>query len=199
MARTKSAQAHGKVLDAALQFFAERGIEASSMDAIAEASGVSKATIYKHWKDKDALALEALSRLLELHEDPPVFDTGNLCADIAALLNYEPAKAQQEFKSRIMPHVMVYAARNREFGDQWRARAMERPRKQLEQLLRRGIQSGELTPDLDLEVSIALLLGPMLYRHIFLRHTIEKLPENFASRVADTFCRAFAQDTLRSV
>jgi AcrR family transcriptional regulator len=192
MARTKSAKAHGKVLDAALLLFAERGIEASSMDAIAEASGVSKATIYKHWKDKDALALEALSRLLALHEEPPVFDTGSLCADIAALLNYEPAKAQQEFKSRIMPHVMVYAARNREFGDQWRARAMERPRNQLEQLLKRGIQSGELIPDLNLEVSLAMLLGPMLYRHIFLRHTIEKLPKDFAGRVADAFCRAFA-------
>ena len=48
MPRTRSADAHRKVLDAALELFAERGIDATSMDAIAEASGVSKATIYKH-------------------------------------------------------------------------------------------------------------------------------------------------------
>ena len=40
---------------------AERGVEGSSMDAIAEASGVSKATIYKHWADKDALLLEMVN------------------------------------------------------------------------------------------------------------------------------------------
>ena len=60
MARPRSAQAHKKVLDAAVQLFSERGIDATSMDAIAEASGVSKATIYKHWQDKDALCLEVM-------------------------------------------------------------------------------------------------------------------------------------------
>ena len=55
MARQKSAQAHRRVLDAAIGLFAEYGIDATSMDAIAEASSVSKATIYKHWPDKDAL------------------------------------------------------------------------------------------------------------------------------------------------
>ncbi len=55
MARPRSAQAHKKVLDAAVLLFSERGIDATSMDAIAETSGVSKATIYKHWQDKDEL------------------------------------------------------------------------------------------------------------------------------------------------
>ncbi|HMV48309.1 MAG TPA: helix-turn-helix domain-containing protein, partial [Blastocatellia bacterium] len=62
MARPRSAQAHEQVLEAALRLFAERGIDATSMDAIAEASGVSKATIYKHWADKNTLCLEALAR-----------------------------------------------------------------------------------------------------------------------------------------
>ena len=58
MARTPSKQAHNKVLEASLELFAEQGIDATSMDAISEASGVSKATIYKHWKDKGDLALK---------------------------------------------------------------------------------------------------------------------------------------------
>ena len=63
MARTPSAAAHEKVLDAAIQLIIERGIEGTSMDAIAQLSGVSKATVYKHWKDKDALCLDVLGRL----------------------------------------------------------------------------------------------------------------------------------------
>ena len=46
---------------------AERGIESTSMDAIAEASGVSKATIYNHWADKEALLLEVMADLHGLH------------------------------------------------------------------------------------------------------------------------------------
>ena len=61
-----------------MELFAERGIDATSMDAIAEASGVSKATIYKHWPDKDALCLEVMGYLHGLDEEPPVFDSGEL-------------------------------------------------------------------------------------------------------------------------
>lgn len=192
MARTRSAQAHGKVLEAALALFAERGIEATSMDAITAASGVSKATIYKHWNDKDALALEALAHLLELNEERPAFDSGNLRADLAALLNYEPANIRLDLKSRIMPYVIAYAARNREFGDQWRERVMESPRNQIRQLLKRGISKGELASNLNFEVGLAELLGPMLYRRIFVSRTAEKLPEDFAEQIADAFCRAHA-------
>ena len=82
MARPRSIAAHRKVLDAALNLFAERGIDATSMDAIAEASGVSKATIYKHWREKDELCLEALGYLHGVDEEPPVFDSGDLRADL---------------------------------------------------------------------------------------------------------------------
>ena len=51
------------MLDAAARLFADHGIDATSMDAIAEASSVSKATIYKHWPDKGALCLEVMSSL----------------------------------------------------------------------------------------------------------------------------------------
>ena len=60
MARARSSAAHEKVLNAALALFSERGIEATSMDSIAAASGVSKATIYNHWADKEALLMEVM-------------------------------------------------------------------------------------------------------------------------------------------
>src|SRR5689334_12170415 len=125
MARTKSTQAHNKVLDATIALFVEFGIDATSMDSIAGRSGVSKATIYKHWSDKDALALEALSRLFGFYEEQPKFDSGDLRRDFMDALVYQPAQAQQELKARLMPHVMAYAARNREFGDKWRSRMIE--------------------------------------------------------------------------
>src|SRR4030095_12163988 len=68
--RPRSARAHRSVLDATVALFAERGIDGTSMDAIARASAVSKATIYKHWPNKDALALEMLDHLHRLDDWP---------------------------------------------------------------------------------------------------------------------------------
>src|SRR6476659_641236 len=120
MARPRSVQAHAKVLNAAVELFSERGIDATSMDAIAETSGVSKATIYKHWPDKDALCLEAMAQLHGGDQPRPVFDSGDLRADLIAVLNYQPPPQCSELRMRIMPHLMAYAARNPSFGEAWR-------------------------------------------------------------------------------
>src|SRR5215831_13772540 len=89
MPRARSESAHQKVIHAALELVAERGMEATSMDAIAARSGVSKATIYKHWADKDALLLEVIASIHGLHTRPK-FDSGNTRADIVAVLSYQP-------------------------------------------------------------------------------------------------------------
>src|SRR5665213_4442845 len=124
MARTRSVEAHKKVIDAAVALFADRGIDATSMDAIADRSGVSKATIYKHWPDKDALALEVLSHIFGLNQPPPSFDSGDYRRDLIDLLSYRPG-TDQALKEKIWPHLMAYSARNQAFGDAWRARVSE--------------------------------------------------------------------------
>ncbi len=191
MARTRSATAHRNVLEAALHLFAERGIDATSMDAIADTSGVSKATIYKHWRDKDELCLEVLGYLHGADEELPVFDSGNLRADLIAQLNYQPAAHRKEMKERIMPHMIAYSARNRAFGEQWRARVLERPRAQLRDMLKRGLARGLLVKSLDPEIGIALLIGPMIYRHVFVNRFGGKLPADLATHVADAFLGAY--------
>lgn len=166
MPRGLSQRAHHKVLEAALRLFAERGIDATSVDAIAASSGVSKATIYKHWADKDALAMEVLVYVHQLDDGPPDVDSGDLKADLIAYLLYEPPARKAELKNRLMPHLIAYSARNQEFGRAWRSRVLERARTGLKKLLRRGIEHGVFPVTLDEELAITLLLGPMLFSHI---------------------------------
>jgi AcrR family transcriptional regulator len=167
MARGLSQRAHHKVLEAATALFAERGIDATSVDAIAAASGVSKATVYKHWADKDALCLEVLVHVHELDEGPPELDSGDLREDLKEFLKYEPSPKKAAIQKRLMPHLIAYSARNEQFGRAWKARVMERARDFLRKLLRRGVDRGMLPAVLDEELGVALLLGPMMYRHIF--------------------------------
>jgi AcrR family transcriptional regulator len=191
MARPRSARAHGQVLDAALTLFAERGIDATSMDAIAEASGVSKATIYKHWPDKEALCLEALAHLHGADQPRPALDSGDVRADLVAALSYQPPARHSDLRIRIMPHLMAYAGRNPSFGEVWRARVFEPPRVQLRQLLDRAIARGQLPRSLDRDLAIALLLGPLMYCHVLKRLQAEA-PENLPEQVVAAFWQAHA-------
>ena len=70
-------------------------------------------------------------------------------------------------QKRLMPHLIAYSARNQEFGRAWRARVMEPARTGIKKLLRRGIECRLFRPVLDVELGVALLLGPMFFRHIF--------------------------------
>ena len=191
MARPLSAQAHEQVLDVALKLFAERGIDGASMDAIAEASGVSKATIYNHWQDKDALCLEVMSRLHGADDEPPAFASDDIRSGIAAVLGRRPSEQRSEVQTRIMPHLMAYATRNPAFGIAWRSRVMEPPRTQLTQLLKRAVELGQLPADLDYDLAVALLLGPMMYAK-FMSLGGHKTPEDMPSRVTEAFWRAHA-------
>jgi AcrR family transcriptional regulator len=194
MARTRSSEAHEKVLEATFTLFGERGIDATSVDAIARKSGVSKATIYKHWQDKDALSLEALSLMFGLNEESPSFDSGELRQDLVDALTYQPAPERQEMKDRMMPHVMAYAARNRKFGEQWRSRIIRRPQIRLKNLIKRGIQGRQLVERIDLETGLALLLGPMLYWHIFVGNkALTPMPKNLATEVVTAFWKMYGR------
>jgi len=191
MARKKSAAAHKKVLEAAMRLFAGRGIDNTTMDAIAEESGVSKATIYKHWRDKDDLFLDTLSYLHGADEPPPDFDSGDFRADLIAQLNYQPAQHRREMIERIMPHLIAYSARDRVFAEHWKARILERPRYQMREMLLRGIKRKQLVKTLDPEIGIALLIGPMFYRRVFENRFGYKLPSDLSIHVVNAFLAAY--------
>jgi len=189
MPRTRSALAHQKVLDATLELISECGVEGASMDAIAGRSGVSKATIYKHWPDKEALLLEAMAELHGLHARPK-FDSGDIRADMVSVLAYQPPE-NSERRKEIAPHFMAYAARNTSFGAAWRDMVMEPPRRELRHLMTLGIRKKELTENLNLDLSLALLLGPILYWYVFLKRASHD-PRELAEGVVDAFWKAFS-------
>jgi AcrR family transcriptional regulator len=191
MARSRSTQAHDKVLRAALGLFGERGIDATSMDAIAQVSGVSKATIYNHWADKEALLLEVMMMVNGLDREPEDVDSGDLCRDLAIVLARRLPDEFDAARTRITPSLIAYSAIHPEFGKAWRHRVMEPPRQCLKRILRRGIERGQLPADLDLEAALALLLGPMLYCHVFQKGQ-QPNPPDIGPKTAEAFWRAFA-------
>lgn len=196
MVRPRSLEAHEKILHAALALFGERGIEGASMDAIAQAAKVGKATIYNHWPDKEGLLLEVMLWVNGLNpetdpeKDDP--DSGSLERDLTIVLSRRPPHKFEEVRNRIMPAFIAYSATHHEFGEAWRNRVMEPGRQCIRRILRRAQRRGLLQPNLNLNASLAILLGPMLYQHIFQRFSRSR--SSIASHVAQTFCKAFARN-----
>ncbi len=71
--RQKSAEKTEAILDAAMREFLTHGYAATSMDRVASAAGVSKATVYSHFQDKEGL-FAALIQQLALQKCWTVFN-----------------------------------------------------------------------------------------------------------------------------
>lgn len=194
MPRPRSERSHQKVLEAAVRLFSEQGIDATSMDAIAARSGVSKATIYKHWPDKDALAMEVLVWLYRLDEELKPVEHGNLRDDLIAALSYRPIEHHPKERECIMPHLIAYSARNQAFGKAWRSRVVVRHTVYLAHVLQAAMDRGDIDRDLPMDVAVALLFGPMMYRQMFVAGSRdEKAPPAFIAQIVDAFIQAFAK------
>ena len=61
---------YGRIVEAAVRLFYGDGIRAVSMDAVADAAGVTKRTLYYHFESKDDLIAAALEA-----QDQPTLDT----------------------------------------------------------------------------------------------------------------------------
>ena len=59
-------QSKQRIIDVAFEHFVLSGYEGASLGAIAETVGIRKASIYTHFKSKDALFLELLQDALEI-------------------------------------------------------------------------------------------------------------------------------------
>lgn len=79
--RPRDNAAEGRILDAALRLYGERGWHGTSMQEIARAAGVSKGLLYSRWTAKEAVLQAAFDKLLP---PPPRSASGPVREDLIA-------------------------------------------------------------------------------------------------------------------
>jgi AcrR family transcriptional regulator len=161
--RPRSAKAHDAILRAAAGLLLEHGLAAVSMDAVAARAGVSKATIYRWWPTKETLALDAL--YTEWTAAAPVpRDTGSLRSDLIELLSPWVRLVSAQPYGRVIAALLAETRTNPAFAAQYQRRVIEPRRNQAREIFGRAIERGEVPADLDLEVALDLIYGPLYLR-----------------------------------
>ena len=160
--RPRSARADEAIIEAVLDLLADgTPAESLSIEAVAAKAGVGKATIYRRWANKEGLLVDAVA---SLKGELPRLAGESVRDDLIALLR--PVGTPSHTRAgKIMPCLLSELHRSPELYRCFQK--ITEPRRELmRQVLRRGIDRGELRADLDLELVLVILVGPVVARSI---------------------------------
>jgi AcrR family transcriptional regulator len=191
MGRPRDRRADGAILAAALDLMAEHGVRDLRMDDVAERAGVGKATIYRRHRSKDELVTAAIARLVS---DIAVPDTGATRSDLLALMRDAVAVYTGPVAAGVMPSLVEAMRRSPALARATREGFLAGRRAALRVVLERGVGRGELRRDLDLELALDVLGGPLFYRLLITGGPID---ERLASGVVDLIMRGFGPTRSR--
>ena len=181
--RPRSVRADEAIIAAVIDLLADgTTAEALSIEAVAAKAGVGKATIYRRWPNKDALLLDAVA---SLKGGLPELDGQSVREDLITLLHPVGRHETSSTAARVLP-CLISELKRSPLLNQCFQRVTEPRRQMMRDVIRRGMDSGELRPDLDLDVVMAMLVSPMLAQSVFdwnPRLDREKLPTQLVDAI----------------
>lgn len=174
----RNARIQAAVFEATFRLLEEKGYEALSMASIAARAGVHEATLYRRWKTKERLVIDATTHRVK--DDLPVPDTGTFRSDLIELLQslrtfLQSAVGQALFQTTVVTtHVPEFCTFRKEH---WQKR-----RTHLQVIFDRAIARGECSPQIDSQLFLEMLAGT-LYVRLFVVN--EPVDEGLPERVVD--------------
>jgi AcrR family transcriptional regulator len=136
------------------------GYDELTMAGVAAAAGVSTATLYRRWRSKEDLVVGVLR---ESTEDTPIPDTGSLLGDCRAVLRLAFTGANQE-AARKLSGLITAMNRHPTLADAIRRNLIVPRRAGLKAMLQRARERGEVAADVDDDMVIDLMFGPVYHR-----------------------------------
>jgi AcrR family transcriptional regulator len=169
---------HKAILRAAYDLLAESGVRHFTIDGVAARSGVARTTIYRWWPTKGALAMEGF--LEGTAPDLVLPPSDSVAADVRALL-HSFARLQRGTAGRIVRGIIAEGQSDPETIEAFMTGFVAPRRREVRAIIERGMATGELRADLDVEMVLYGLFGP-LYLRMLLN---EGLEEAWVDRLSD--------------
>jgi AcrR family transcriptional regulator len=177
--RPRSEAAEQAIIEATLDLFAEQGFEGVCVELVAARAGVGKATIYRRWPNKEELLLAALGSLKSPYPEPAGVSVRD---DLLAIVQVMCADKADPRKARRYALLLGEGEKYPRLMARYKAEVVEPRRDMIRAVIRRGIETGELRPDTDVEISMLTLTGAIMAQEKSVGGTLDG---DFAIRLVD--------------
>lgn len=180
----RSEQARQAVLEAADGLLVEKGFSGVTIEGIATSAGVAKQTIYRWWKTKTDILLDAF--LLDAAEALTPPDHGDLARDLGAHLHQLAQFLTRSDAGAVFTALLGHAQHDPAFATVLRARYLDEQRRRDRLPLENAVRRGELPADVDTVTEVDQLVGPIYHRVLV---TGDPVDQAFTDLLVDTFLR----------
>ena len=152
-----------RILKAALELMEESTFAQVTAEAIAERAGAGKATVYRWWANKAAVVIEAFREAVT--PELPFPDTASLRDDLRTQArNFAGVLASS--KGKMLRSFIVAARSDPDVAAAFRSIWSAPRRKEAKKVLRRKQAQGQLRKDVDPDLVLDALYGPLYYRFL---------------------------------
>lgn len=149
------------ILEAANDLLEQEGFEAVTMERLAAEAGVGKTTIYRRWPNSCAVVMDAF---LEANEPKFLFKgTGSAREDLHQQMQKLTAVMMGK-TGEILRSLIAAGQCDPELLASFRSQFLEPRRAAARAVIEQGIEYGEFSPDIDVDVAMDTLYGPLYYR-----------------------------------
>lgn len=175
--RPRNQHTHEAILEAARTLLLREGESRFSIEQVAAAAGVSKASIYRRWPTKGALLL---SLYMEGLPDVMTENANSVRLELRRYLAATVGRVQDPLWRSILRSLVAEAQYDRATAEILRERVVFPRRAAGLRLLEHGVATGQIQPGLDHELVLDLLFGPLWYRLLFEHASVDP---KFADRL----------------
>jgi AcrR family transcriptional regulator len=177
--RPRSEQAEQAIIEATLDLFAEQGFEGVCVEAVAARARVGKATIYRRWPNKEEMLLAAFGSLKSPFPEPEGVSVRD---DLLAMVKVMCADRSDPRKARRYALLLGEGDKYPRLMARYKETVVEPRREAMREVIRRGVRTGELRPDTDVEIAMLTLTGACMAQD---RSAHGTLDDEFATRLVD--------------
>ena len=178
MSRQRSEEVDEAIVASSLAVIADRGIEGFSVEEVASRASVGKATIYRRYADRSELINAALSTL---NDDLPAINQQSGTAEVLIDM-LEWVRTSKTSGAEIIPKIFAQARTNPELFSLCHERVIHPRWQRVTEALKLGIERGELSADIDIEVTASMLVSPVLMFNL-INEPRSKTKKDFAARL----------------
>jgi AcrR family transcriptional regulator len=177
--RPRSEQARQAILRTTLKILGKNGFSDFKIEEVAAHASVGKATVYRWWPNKGALIADAFASSTTRKLRFP--DTGSVYADMSQQMR-QLIKVFRSRRGRIVSAILAAGQNDKDLIEAFRERFLWPRRREAYATLRRGIERGELRRDLDPDLLLDSLYGP-IYMRFLIQH--DRLTPEFVDRLCE--------------